>query len=165
MCGVMEVGKKSKGGNTVEIVKNIADPLAKSLGLDLWDVRFLKEGTQWYLRIFIDKSEGVSIEDRERMSRLIDKPLDELDPISQSYCLEICSPGLERELIRDEHFKKFIGSKIKIKLIRVNSKGEREIFGKLLKQDGNIISIDNGEKVIEVNKKDIVNVKLDDFND
>ncbi len=165
MCGVMEVGKKSKGGNTVEIVKNIADPLAKSLGLDLWDVRFLKEGTQWYLRIFIDKSEGVSIEDCERMSRLIDKPLDELDPISQSYCLEICSPGLERELIRDEHFKKFIGSKIKIKLIRVNSKGEREIFGKLLKQDGNIISIDNGEKVIEVNKKDIVNVKLDDFND
>lgn len=161
----MEVGKKSKGGNTVEIVKNIADPLAKSLGLDLWDVRFLKEGTQWYLRIFIDKSEGVSIEDCERMSRLIDKPLDELDPISQSYCLEICSPGLERELIRDEHFKKFIGSKIKIKLIRVNSKGEREIFGKLLKQDGNIISIDNGEKVIEVNKKDIVNVKLDDFND
>ena len=159
MCGVMEVGKKSKGGNTVEIVKNIADPLAKSLGLDLWDVRFLKEGTQWYLRIFIDKSEGVSIEDCERMSRLIDKPLDELDPISQSYCLEICSPGLERELIRDEHFKKFIGSKIKIKLIRVNSKGEREIFGKLLKQDGNIISIDNGEKVIEINKKDIVNVK------
>ncbi len=165
MCGVMEVGKKSKGGNTVEIVKNIADPLAKSLGLDLWDVRFLKEGTQWYLRIFIDKSEGVSIEDCERMSRLIDKPLDELDPISQSYCLEICSPGLERELIRDEHFKKFIGSKIKIKLIRVNSKGEREIFGKLLKQDGNIISIDNGEKVIEVNKKDVANVKLDDFND
>lgn len=161
----MEVGKKSKGGNTVEIVKNIADPLAKSLGLDLWDVRFLKEGTQWYLRIFIDKSEGVSIEDCERMSRLIDKPLDEFDPISQSYCLEICSPGLERELIRDEHFKKFIGSKIKIKLIRVNSKGEREIFGKLLKQDGNIISIDNGEKVIEVNKKDVVNVKLDDFND
>ena len=165
MCGVMEVGKKSKGGNTVEIVKNIADPLAKSLGLDLWDVRFLKEGTQWYLRIFIDKSEGVSIEDCERMSRLIDKPLDELDPISQSYCLEICSPGLERELIRDEHFKKFIGSKIKIKLIRVNSKGEREIFGKLLKQYGNIISIDNGEKVIEVNKKDVANVKLDDFND
>ena len=165
MCGVMEVGKKSKGGNTVEIVKNIADPLAKSLGLDLWDVRFLKEGTQWYLRIFIDKSEGVSIEDCERMSRLIDKPLDELDPISQSYCLEICSPGLERELIRDEHFKKFIGSKIKIKLIRVNSKGEREIFGKLLKQDGNIISIDNGEKVIEINKKDVANVKLDDFND
>ena len=165
MCGVMEVGKKSKGGNTVEIVKNIADPLAKSLGLDLWDVRFLKEGTQWYLRIFIDKSEGVSIEDCERMSRLIDKPLDELDPISQSYCLEICSPGLERDLIRDEHFKKFIGSKIKIKLIRVNSKGEREIFGKLLKQDGNIISIDNGEKVIEVNKKDVANVKLDDFND
>ena len=115
------MAKKKQGKNTVEIVRDIAKPIADSLGLDLWDVRFIKEGTQWYLRIFIDKEEGISIEDCEAMSRAIDKPLDDVDPINQSYCLEVCSPGIERELVRDEHFERFIGADIKIRLIRANS--------------------------------------------
>lgn len=157
------MAKKKQGGNTIEIVRNIAEPIASSLGLDLWDVRFIKEGTQWYLRIFIDKEEGISIEDCEAMSRAIDKPLDDLDPISQSYCLEVCSPGIERELIRDEHFKRFIGADIKIKLIRANDKGEREIYGKLLGTDGKSIQIESEGQNISIDKKDTASIRLDDF--
>ena len=122
------MAKRKQGKNTVEIVRDIAKPIADSLGLDLWDVRFIKEGTQWYLRIFIDKEEGISIEDCEAMSRAIDKPLDDADPINQSYCLEVCSPGIERELVRDEHFERFIGADIKIRLIRANSEGKKELY-------------------------------------
>ena len=81
---------RKKGGNTVAQVWELAKPLAEELGLTLWDVRFVKEGAQWYLRIFIDKEDGVGIDDCVAMSHAIDKPLDELDPISQAYCLEVC---------------------------------------------------------------------------
>ena len=80
---------KKKSGNTVEKVWELADPIAQKLGLQIWDIRFLKEGANWFLRIFIDKDSGVGIEDCENMSRAINTPLDELDPISQSYCLEV----------------------------------------------------------------------------
>lgn len=159
------MAKRKQGKNTVEIVRDIAKPIADSLGLDLWDVRFIKEGTQWYLRIFIDKKEGISIEDCEAMSRAIDKPLDDVDPINQSYCLEVCSPGIERELVRDEHFERFIGADIKIRLIRANSEGKKELYGKLLNISGNIVQIESEGKSINIDKKDTASIRLDDFDD
>lgn len=159
------MAKRKQGKNTVEIVRDIAKPIADSLGLDLWDVRFIKEGTQWYLRIFIDKEEGISIEDCEAMSRAIDKPLDDADPINQSYCLEVCSPGIERELVRDEHFERFIGADIKIRLIRANSEGKKELYGKLLNISGNIVQIESEGKSINIDKKDTASIRLDDFDD
>lgn len=86
------MASKGKGGITVNTVWNIAQPIAESLGLELWDVRFEKEGADWFLRVFIDKDGGVSIDDCVDMSHALDKPLDEADPIEQSYCLEVCSP-------------------------------------------------------------------------
>lgn len=159
------MAKRKQGKNTVEIVRDIAKPIADSLGLDLWDVRFIKEGTQWYLRIFIDKKEGISIEDCEAMSRAIDKPLDDVDPINQSYCLEVCSPGIERELVRDEHFERFIGAGIKIRLIRANSEGKKELYGKLLNISGNIVQIESEGQSINIDKKDTASIRLDDFDD
>ena len=159
------MAKKKQGKNTVEIVRDIAKPIADSLGLDLWDVRFIKEGTQWYLRIFIDKEEGISIEDCEAMSRAIDKPLDDADPINQSYCLEVCSPGIERELVRDEHFERFIGADIKIRLIRANSEGKKELYGKLLNISGNIVQIESEGQSMNIDKKDTASIRLDDFDD
>ena len=100
-------GKNKK--STVEVVYELAKPIADSLGLNIWDIRFLKEGAGWYLRIFIDKPEGITIEDCENMSRAIDEPLDKADPIDQNYCLEVCSPGLERELIKEEQLQKVEG--------------------------------------------------------
>lgn len=156
--------RKKHGGNTVEIVTNFAKPIAESLNLELWDVRFLKEGTQWYLRIYIDKGNGVSIEDCENMSRAIDKVLDDVDPIDQSYCLEVCSPGLERELIRDWHLRKYIGDDVKVRFIRSNDDGKKEILGKLKYFDKEKIElIDSEGQLIEVLRKNVSSIKLDDF--
>ena len=109
--------KESKG-NVYESVKAMAEPIAESLGLSVWDVRYIKEGASRYLRIFIDKEEGVSIDDCEAMSRAIDAPLAELDPVKEAYILEVSSPGIERELTRPEHFDRFIGADIMVRLIR-----------------------------------------------
>lgn len=109
---------------TVGTVWNIAQPLAEELGLILWDVRFQKEGAEWYLRIFIDKQDGgIGIEDCVNMSHALDEPLDEADPIDRSYSLQVSSPGIERELTRDFHFTRYLGSRVIVKFIRpVNGK-------------------------------------------
>ena len=97
--------KESKGSAVSESVRAMAEPIVAELGLGIWDVRYVKEGAEWYLRIFIDKEEGVSIDDCEAVSRALDEPLDKLDPIKEAYILEVSSPGLERELTRFEHFE------------------------------------------------------------
>ena len=127
---------KKKGGNTVEKVRALAEPIAQSLGCVLWDVRFEKEGAEWYLRIFIDKPEGVSIDDCVEMSRAVNEPLDRLDPIEQSYCLEVCSPGVNRELKRDAHFEMYLGWPVEVRLIRPLEDGRREITGVLEEYTG-----------------------------
>lgn len=135
---------RKKGGNTVEQVRALAEPIAKQLGYSLWDIRFLKEGAEWYLRIFIDKPEGIGIDDCVAMSRAVNGPLDELDPIEQSYCLEVCSPGVNRELTRDEHFEAFLGWPVEVRLIRPLPDGRREIMGILEEYTGG----SNGELLI-----------------
>ena len=157
------MASKGKGGNTVKTVWEIAEPLAKELGLEIWDVRFEKEGADWFLRIFIDKDGGVSIDDCVDMSHAIDKPLDEADPIEQSYCLEVCSPGVERDLKRDEHFMKFIGAKIMVKLIRP-LENRREFNGILESyENGSFeLRLEDGTGLM-INKKETSYVKLDDF--
>ena len=115
------------GKNTVERIADIIKPFADELGLDIWDVRFVKEGSQWYLRVFIDKDGGVSVDDCVNLTRAVTKPLDEADPIKQSYMLEVSSPGIERELVKDEHFEKFVGSSIILRTIRP-IENEQRIF-------------------------------------
>ncbi len=157
------MASKGKGGNTVNTVWEIAEPIAQSLGLEIWDVRFEKEGADWFLRIFIDKDGGVSIDDCVDMSHAIDKPLDEADPIEQSYCLEVSSPGLERDLKRDAHFEKSLGEKIMVKLIRPVD-GQREFKGILESYDnGNFELLSEDGTKLMINKKETSYVKLDDF--
>ena len=153
----------AKGGNTVKAVWDIVEPFAEELGLVIWDVRFLKEGSSWYLRIFIDKDGGVSIDDCVDLTHAINKPLDEADPIEQAYFLEVSSPGVERDLVRDEHFTAYIGEKIKVKMIRP-VEGKREFSGILADySDGNItISLDD-ESGFTFTKKEASWIKVDDF--
>lgn len=150
-------------GNTVSKVSEIITPFAEELGLDIWDVRFVKEGTDWYLRIFIDKDGGVSIEDCVDLTHAITKPLDEADPISQSYLLEVSSPGVERELVTDAHFEKYIGADVMLRLIRPIDK-VRDFKGRLIEYKDLQITIElaDGEE-LTVNKKETSYVKLDDF--
>ena len=153
----------AKGGNTVKIVWDIVEPFAEELGLKIWDVRFLKEGSSWYLRIFIDKDGGVSIDDCVDLTHAINKPLDEADPIEQAYFLEVSSPGVERDLVRDEHFTAYIGEKIKVKMIRP-VEGKREFSGILADySDGNITIKLDDESGFTFTKKEASWIKVDDF--
>lgn len=155
---------KNKQGSTVEIVTEIVKPIIEEMKLSLWDVRFVKEGAMWYLRIFIDKDSGVTIEDCENVTRAIDEPLDRADPIEQNYCLEVSSPGIERELVRYEHYDAFLGAPVMVKTIRPLENGLREFKGTLAAHDKETVTVvmnDGIQKTLR--KKETVYVKLDDF--
>lgn len=158
---------KPDSKSTAAVCYKLALPQAESLGLILWDVRFIKEGPIWYLRIFIDKADGyVSIDDCTAMSRRMDKILERADPIPHAYCLEVCSPGIDRELVRPEHFKRFEGCAVSVRLYSP-FENKREFIGDLVgyENDFVIIRTDNNEQMI-FSKKDISAVNLvDDWDD
>lgn len=150
-------------GNTVSRVWELVQPYARELGLSIWDIRFAKEGATWYLRIFIDKEGGVDINDCVDMTHAVNKPLDEADLIEQSYCLEVSSPGLERELTREEHFAAFLGAPVMVHTIRPID-GVRDFKGELHDYENGEITLllPNGRE-LTVNKKEAASVRLDDF--
>ncbi len=149
--------------NTVERVEEIIKPFAEKLGLSVWDVTYKKEGADWYLRVFIDKEGGVSIDDCVNLTHAVSKPLDEADPISQNYILEISSPGVERELVREEHFLSNIGNPVFLRTIRPID-GVRDFKGILKSYENKKITVElDGGESLEVDKKDTNYVKLDDF--
>lgn len=153
---------RKKGGNTVAQVWELAKPLAEELGLTLWDVRFVKEGAQWYLRIFIVKKTGWGLTNCVAMSHAIDKPLDELDPIHQAYCLEVCSPGIDRELVRPEHFEAFMGAPVRVRLIRPMEDGTREFLGLLLEygEDRSLVLALSEDESVTIGPKEYSSVHL-----
>ena len=139
-CLCWEVFALKEKRNTVGIATEIAAPVLEKLGLSLWDVRFEKEGSTWFLRYFIDKPGGVTIDDCESFSRAVDPLLDAADPIEQSYCLEVSSPGTERELVRPEHFAAYLGREVHVRFIRPRD-GLREFDATLLGYEGNAASL------------------------
>ncbi len=151
---------KKKG--TAQIVWEMAQPLAESLGLTLWDVQFVKEGADWYLRLLIDKEGGVSIDDCVDMTHLIDPALDEADPIPQAYQLEVSSPGWQRKLSRPEHFQAYLGQPVRVKLHRPLENGGRQLEGVLLRAEPNgefEIQLDE-ETSVTLEKKECVSVNV-----
>ena len=150
---------KRNSGKTAELVYQLASPIAQSLGLTIWDVRFEKEGSTWILLVVIDKEGGVSIDDCEAMSRPLDKKLDEVDPIEQSYCLEVSSAGLERELNQDWHFEHCRGQDVSLKLIRPYN-GEREFTGALLGLENGAVSIQTAQDKYSFLLSEVAYVRL-----
>ncbi len=152
---------EAKKGGVAERVRAFVLPYAEKLGLTVWDVRYVREGGAWYLRVFIDKPGGVGIEDCEKMSRAIDAPLDELDPVPDSYCLEVSSPGVDRELTRPEHFEQYAGSPVTVRLIRPLADGRRVLEGKLGRLSGStfLLQPEEGEP-FSVSRKDAASVRL-----
>ncbi len=144
-------------------VWRLAEPIAAELGLSIWDVRFVKEGAYHYLRIFIDKPEGVTIDDCEAMSRAVNGPLDELDPIDCEYCLEVCSPGIERELTRPEHFAAFLGAVLNVRLIRPLEDGQKELVAILHSYENNVLELETQDGAFHhIEKKDTASVRLNE---
>ena len=149
-------------GKTVNTVKAIVKPTVEALGLRLWDVRFLKEGASWYLRIYIDSDKGIDINDCTEVSHAIDPLIDEADPIDKAYYLEVCSPGLGRELRNEEHFEIMRNKPVVIHTIRALD-GLRDIKGNLSEWDKETIVLESGGEKITVPRNNISSVKADDF--
>jgi len=129
--------------NTAEKVREALEAQINSLGYRLWDVEFVKEASEWYLRFTIDSDEGITIEDCEKVHRFIDPLLDELDPIEQSYHLEVSSPGVERDIRTPEHFAACIGETVEIKLFAPLD-GKKNYSGTLLSFENQTIKIEDG---------------------
>ena len=141
-----------------ESVWSYIQPTVEELGLRIYDIEYVKEGMNWYLRVFIDKDEGVSIEDCENVSRAIDPLLDELNPIKTAYSLEVSSPGIERVLRRDEHFKKYIGSNVEVSLFKpINDVKRLECVLKDISDDE--ITVNYEDNDIKIDRKNISLVK------
>lgn len=157
------MAQKKKPGNTVAAVTALCEPFARQLGLSLWDVRFEKEGSYHYLRIFIDKPQGVTLDDCEALSRAINDPLDRLDPIDTEYCLEVCSPGIDRDLVRPAHFEAYLGAVVHVRLIRPLPDGVRDITAVLQDYDNGVMRLEtqNGD-VLDILKKETAFVKACD---
>ena len=136
----------------------IAEPVARELGYTLWDVEYVKEGADWYLRYTIDSENGIGIEDCERMSRAIDPVLDEYDFIEDAYHLEVSSPGLERDIKTDWHMEKCMGEKVTVKLYAPIN-GAKAIVGTLSGFDSESVKITVDEE-ISVPRKAIAKMNI-----
>jgi ribosome maturation factor RimP len=143
-----------------EIISKLAEPVVKSNGCELWDVEYIKEAGQWFLRVYIDKPEGtVSINDCEAISRELDPILDEYDPIETSYTFEVSSAGAERSLKRPSDFERFMGSLAEVKLYK-SKNGAKEFVGTLKGYNNGDVTLEVGEGEITFEKSEIANVRL-----
>ena len=107
---------KKKTASVADVVTALALPIAEQLGYSVWDVEYVREGADYYLRITIDSEAGITIDDCEAFSRAIDPVLDEADPIADSYHLEVSSPGVERDIKTPEHIAYCTGEKVQARL-------------------------------------------------
>ena len=136
-----------------------ARPVVEQFGWSLWDVEYVREGSEYFLRLYIDKDGGVDITDCENISRAVDPILDAEDPIAESYHFEVCSAGLERALKRPGDFERFMGSPIMVKLYRPRN-GLKELPGILRGyEDGRVIA-ECGKETITFEKSEIALVRL-----
>ena len=142
-----------------EIVAKIAEPVVQAHGCQLWDVEYVREGDQRFLRIFLDKETGVDINDCEAISRAMDPLLDEADPIAESYHFEVCSAGLERTLKRPGDFERFMGSAVTVKLYRPRN-GLKEIPAVLRGYEDGRVTVEAGKETITFEKSEVALVRL-----
>ena len=140
-------------------VTEFAKPVVESFGCSLWDVEYVREGSERYLRLYIDKDGGVDIDDCEKIHRAIDPILDEKDPIPESYHFEVSSAGLERALKRPGDFERFMGEAVLVKLYRPRN-GLKEIPGILRGYEDGKVTVEAGKETITFEKSQVALVRL-----
>ena len=140
-------------------VTEFAKPVVESFGCSLWDVEYVREGSERYLRLYIDKDGGVDIDDCEKIHRAIDPILDEKDPIAESYHFEVSSAGLERALKRPGDFERFMGEAVLVKLYRPRN-GLKEIPGILRGYEDGKVTVEAGKETITFEKSQVALVRL-----
>ena len=142
-----------------ELVSALAAPLVEEAGCTLWDVEYVREAGQWFLRVYIDKEEGVSINDCEAVSRPLSDALDEADPIEGSYVLEVSSAGADRPLKKPEHFAAFQGAEEEVRLYRAVD-GRKDHVGTLSGYENGDVTIETAEGPRTFVKKDVAQTRL-----
>ena len=142
-----------------ELTAELAAPVVAEQGCELWDVEYVKEAGTWYLRLYIDKEGGVSIDDCEAVSRPLSDTLDEADPIEGSYTFEVSSAGAERPLKRPSDFERFLGSPVTVRLYQ-NRDGRKEFAGTLRGYDDGAVTIEVGGKELRFEKNEVALCRL-----
>lgn len=142
-----------------DTVAALAAPLAEELGLELWDVEYVREAGQWFLRVYLDKEGGVSINDCEALSRALDPILDEADPIPDSYVFEVSSAGAERELKRPGDFARFMGSTVEVRLYKP-FEGSKSYVGTLTGYEDGAVRLTVGAREYVFEKAQVGMVRL-----
>lgn len=149
------MAKKAYEARTEELLM----PIAQAQGVEIYDVEYVKEGADWYLRAYIDKPEGVNIQDCEAVSRALSDALDKEDFIEEAYILEVSSPGLGRTLKKDRHLEKSLGKEVEIKTYKPIDKC-KEFSGVLKAYDSNTITITSGEDDMVFTRSDVALIRL-----
>ena len=142
-----------------ETVRQFAEPVVQAHGCSLWDVEYVREGADWFLRLYLDKPGGVDINDCEAISRAVDPILDEKDPIPGSYHFEVCSAGLERVLKRPRDFEQFMGSPVLVKLY-TPKQGRKEFPGTLTGYEDGRVTVTVGGETVTFEKSEVAMVRL-----
>ena len=138
-----------------ERVESLLKEKIEAIGYELYDVEYSKEGKNYFLRIFIDKTEGIDLNDCEKVNNEIDEILDEADYIKEQYFLEVSSPGIERIIRKEKHLKKYIGHEINIKLFKKDKNGNKEYQGILKAFDQENIELEENIKIERKNRAQI----------
>jgi len=144
--------------NIEEKTEKLLESKISELGYELYDVEYVKEGQNYYLRVYIDNENGINLEDCEKVSNGINDILDEANYIKEQYFLEVSSPGIERVLRKDRHLEKYIGTEIEIKLFKPINK-QKQYIGILDSFDSENIKINVNEEILEISRKDISQIK------
>lgn len=148
----------TKVDKIIHTIEEIAKPIVEKEQLELVEVEFIEDGANWFLRIIIDKDGGIDIEDCGRISEKVSKRLDELDPIKESYFLEVCSPGAERPLRSPKDITQAIGEYV---LIKTNGKDvPEELLGTLKNFENETVSLEIDKGVIDIPYQNIVKIRL-----
>ena len=125
-------------------VTELAQPIVEANGCSIWDVRFVREGGEFVLKVTIDSPEGIDIEKCVAVNRALSDELDRTDPIEESYCLEVSSAGINRELKRDSDYDAFLGSKVDVKLKKADKDGNKRFTADLVERRGDEIVFSEG---------------------
>lgn len=142
--------------NIEEKVEQLVKDKIEAIGYELYDVEYAKEGKNYFLRIFIDKPDGIDLNDCEKVNDAINDILDTADYIKEQYFLEVSSPGIERVLRKEQHLKQNIGNEISIKLFQKDENGKKEYKGILKSFDSEKIELEND---VTIERKKIAQIK------
>ena len=141
--------------NIEEKVEKLLKPIIEENGYELYDVEYAKEGKNYFLRIYIDKPDGIDLKDCEKVNDLINEPLDKADYIKEQYFLEVSLPGIEKNLRKEKHLEQNIGNEVYIKLFQKNQDGKKEYQGILKEFDSEYIMLDD----LKIERKNISQIK------